>query len=125
LKARKGHEAQITLGEGWRQFAFDRPDLEYLGVIRRGIEIGALAKDKAGAFWQVNGDMRQALNSSKVQALMRSVSSAGHQASPHCAPTIRRATGRRGGHSEAEAAIDHPQLIRRRLFAVRLGALLW
>lgn len=71
MKARKGHEAQITLGEGWRQFAFDRADLEYVGVISRGIEIGALAKDKDGAFWQVNGDMRQALNSSKMQALLR------------------------------------------------------
>lgn len=72
MKARKANAAQITLGEGWRQFAFDRPDLEYLGVIRRGIEIGALARDKDGAFWQVNGDMRQALNSSKMQALLRS-----------------------------------------------------
>lgn len=72
MKARKGHEAQITLGEGWRQFAFDRADLEYLGVIRRGIEIGALAKEKDGAFLQVNGDMRQTLNTSRIQALMRS-----------------------------------------------------
>lgn len=71
MKARKANAAQITLGEGWRQFAFDRPDLEYVGVIRRGIEIGALARNKEGTFLQVNGDMHQALNTSRIQALLR------------------------------------------------------
>lgn len=75
MKARKTNSDQITLGKGWRQFAFERPDLEYLGVIRRGIEIGALAKDRAGAFLQVNGDMCQALNTSRMQALLRSARS--------------------------------------------------
>lgn len=69
---KQSSKAQITLGEGWRQFAFDRPDLEYLGVIRRGIEVGALAKDADGQFLQVNGDMRQVLNASRIQALLRS-----------------------------------------------------
>jgi hypothetical protein len=72
MKARKTNTAQISLGEGWRQFAFLQEDVEFIGVIRRGIEIGALAQDKSGAFWQVNGDMRQVLNTSKVQALLRS-----------------------------------------------------
>ena len=71
MKARKTNNDQITLGEGWRKFAFERPDLEYLSVIRRGIEIGALAKDKDSAFLQVNGDMRQPLNTSRIQALLR------------------------------------------------------
>ncbi|MES2091274.1 MAG: hypothetical protein V4532_15035, partial [Pseudomonadota bacterium] len=53
------------------QFGFEREDLEFLGVIRRGMEIGALAKDEAGAYWQVNGDMRQVLNKSRVEAYMR------------------------------------------------------
>jgi len=75
VRARKTNSDQITLGEGWRQFAFERPDLEYLGVIRRGIEIGALARDKDGAFLQVNGDMRQTLNTSRIQALLRSARS--------------------------------------------------
>ncbi|KGM39842.1 hypothetical protein JY96_06845 [Aquabacterium sp. NJ1] len=72
MKARKTNNEQITLGDGWRKFAFERLDLEYLGVIRRGIEIGALAKDEGGAFLQVNGDMRQPLNTSRIQALLRS-----------------------------------------------------
>lgn len=94
MKARKTNSAQITLGEGWRQFAFDRPGLEYLGVIRRGIEIGALAKEKDGAFLQVNGDMRQALNTSRIQALMRSARPALRPA-----PVVRQPT------SEQRAAV--------------------
>ncbi len=70
-KKRSANETQITLGDGWRQFGFEREDLEFLGVIRRGMEIGALAKDMAGAYWQVNGDMRQVLNKSRVEAHMR------------------------------------------------------
>lgn len=72
MKARKPSLDQITLGEGWRQFAFAQADIELLGVIRRGIEIGALAKDHDGKFLQVNGDMRQTLNTSRIQALLRS-----------------------------------------------------
>jgi hypothetical protein len=64
-------DTHIILGMGWRQFAFPRDDLAYLGTIRRGIEIGALAKDSAGNFLQVNGDMRQALNKSRIEAKLR------------------------------------------------------
>lgn len=70
-KKRKGSDALISLGDGWRQFAFLRADLEFLGVIRRGIEIGALAKDPDGNYLQVNGDMRQSLNKSRIEALLR------------------------------------------------------
>lgn len=72
MKPRKVNTAQISLGEGWRQFAFPQVDVEFIGVIRRGMEIGALAQDRTGAFLQVNGDMRQVLNKSRVQALLRS-----------------------------------------------------
>jgi hypothetical protein len=68
----KGNDAQIITGEVWRQFAFPQDDIEFLGVIRRGIEIGALAQDKDGAYFQVNGDMRQVLNKSRITALLRS-----------------------------------------------------
>ena len=72
IKKKNRHDAQITIGEAWRQFAFDQDDLELLGVIRRGMEIGALARDAAGAYFQVNGDMRQLLNKSRMEALLRS-----------------------------------------------------
>lgn len=71
MKKRSSNDTQITIGDGWRQFAFTRPDLEFLGVIRRGMQIGALAKDAAGAYWQVNGDIRQLLNGSRVEAKLR------------------------------------------------------
>jgi hypothetical protein len=68
----KGNDAQIITGDVWRQFAFPQDDIEFLGVIRRGIEIGALAQDRNGAYLQVNGDMRQVLNKSRITALLRS-----------------------------------------------------
>jgi predicted nucleotidyltransferase len=71
-KKRATNDTQITLGEGWRQFAQLREDLTFMGVIRRGMEIGALAKDASGAYLQVNGDIRQVLNSSRVEAKLRS-----------------------------------------------------
>ena len=94
MKARKTNSDQIILGEGWRKFAFERPDLDYLGVIRRGIEIGALAQDKSGAYLQVNGDMRQALNTSRMQALLRAA-----RPDPRSAPVVRQPT------SEQRAAV--------------------
>lgn len=68
---RSGKDVQIVLGEGWRQFAFTRDGLDYLGTIRRGMEIGALARDADGGYWQVNGDIRQLLNTSRVAAHLR------------------------------------------------------
>lgn len=71
MKSRKTSTTHIRVGDGWRQFAFAQTDLDFIGVIRRGMEIGALAQDKSGAFWLVNGDMRQMLNASRMKALLR------------------------------------------------------
>lgn len=71
MKNPSSKDTQVILGNGWRQFAFPRDDLEYLGTIRRGLEIGALAKDTEGHFLQVNGDMRQSLNTSRMEAMVR------------------------------------------------------
>jgi hypothetical protein len=35
------------------------------------MEIGALARDRAGDYWQVNGDIRQVLNKSRVTTQLR------------------------------------------------------
>jgi len=69
-KLRTGNDVQIVLGDGWTRFAFTA-DADYLGTIRRGMEIGALAKDAEGNYWQVNGDIRQVLNASRVAAHLR------------------------------------------------------
>ncbi|RTL30089.1 MAG: hypothetical protein EKK47_11215 [Burkholderiales bacterium] len=87
MKPQKNNSAQIALGDGWRQFAFTETDLEFLGVIRRGLEIGALARDKDGRFMQVNGDVRQPLNTSRIQALLRSAKPATRPAPPVRQPT--------------------------------------
>jgi hypothetical protein len=71
-KKRAANDTQITLGDGWHQFAQPRDDLTFMGTIRRGMEIGALAKDHAGAYLLVNGDIRQTLNTSRVEAKLRS-----------------------------------------------------
>lgn len=71
MKSRKASTTQIKVGDGWRQFAFAQLDLDFIGVIRRGMEIGALAQDKSGVYWLVNGDMRQMLNASRMNALLR------------------------------------------------------
>lgn len=70
-KLRTGNDVQIVLGDGWKRFAFTGDALDYLGTIRRGMEIGALAKDAEGNYWQVNGDIRQVLNASRVAAHLR------------------------------------------------------
>lgn len=67
------NDIQISLGAGWQRFAFATPGLIYLGTIRRGLEIGALARDATGAYLQVNGDIHQALNKSRVAAHLRKV----------------------------------------------------
>lgn len=42
-----------------------------LGVVERGMHIGALAKLQDGSFVQVNGDVIQPLNRSQVETAMR------------------------------------------------------
>ncbi|WP_211260233.1 hypothetical protein [Xenophilus azovorans] len=68
---RSGDDFQITLGDGWRRFAFATRDLAFLGTIRRGMEIGALARDETGGYLQVNGDVHRVLNKSRVSAHLR------------------------------------------------------
>ncbi len=66
-----GGDIQITLGDGWQRFAFATRGLAFLGTIRRGMEIGALARDEAGGYLQVNGDIHHVLNRSRVAAHLR------------------------------------------------------
>ncbi|RUP35383.1 MAG: hypothetical protein EKK45_01155 [Curvibacter sp.] len=68
---------RVTLGDGWRRFAMPQHDVEFMGVAQRGMEIGALARDVvSGMYVLVNGDLRQALNTSKVESALRSASKA-------------------------------------------------
>ena len=86
-----GKDEQVVLGDGWKQFAFTRDDFAYLGTIRRGMEVGALAKDPAGSYWQVNGDIRQELNKSRVAALLRNAIDLRHPVAGVGPPRAERA----------------------------------
>jgi hypothetical protein len=66
-------DIQITPGAGWQRFAFATRGLAFLGTIRLGMEIGALATDEAGNYLQVNGDIHQVLNKNRVAAHLRKV----------------------------------------------------
>jgi hypothetical protein len=44
---------------------------ELLGVVERGMQIGALARLADGSFVQVNGDVMQPLNRSQVESALR------------------------------------------------------
>lgn len=46
----------VRLGPQWGQFTYERCDVELLGTIQCGAQIGAPARLADGTFAQVNGD---------------------------------------------------------------------
>lgn len=63
----------IRLDNNLQRFtAGDHPDFRYLGTVQRGLELGALALTPAGEYVQVNGDIVQTLNASRVRAALGS-----------------------------------------------------
>ena len=67
---------RIRLGSYWSAFAYARDDMELLGTVQRGMQIGALAKMPDGSYAQVNGDVIQPLNRSRVEATLRTTPAA-------------------------------------------------
>lgn len=57
----------------WQRFAIvNRPGFTFIGTVQRGLQVGALARDEKGTYYQVNGDNLQALNEHQVtQAIVR------------------------------------------------------
>ena len=73
-KGRKtGASMRIRLNRDWSRFAYLREDMQLLGTVQTGLQIGALALLPSGAYVQVNGDVVQPLNSSRVAHALRSV----------------------------------------------------
>lgn len=63
----------IRLDTNLQRFtAGEHPDFRYLGVVQRGMEVGALALTPDGRYVQVNGDIVQDLNASRVRAALGS-----------------------------------------------------
>jgi len=62
----------IRLGPHWTKFSRPRDDLTLLGTIQQHAAIGALAQRPDGRYVQLNGDVEQALNTSRVEKAIRS-----------------------------------------------------
>ena len=62
---------RITVGPRWSAFAQVRDDMRMLGTVQRGMQIGALALLADGTYAQVNGDVIEPLNVSRVLYAMR------------------------------------------------------
>jgi len=67
---------RIVLGPRWAFFTYQREDLELLGTVQRGMQIGALARLPDGNYAQVNGDIVGLLNKSRVEFALRSAGGA-------------------------------------------------
>lgn len=61
----------ISIGPRWSAFAQPRDGMKMLGTVQRGMQIGALALLDDGSYAQVNGDVIEKLNSSRVLHAMR------------------------------------------------------
>jgi len=62
----------ISLGNTWQAFVPSVADAELLGTVRRGAQIGALARLPDGRYAQVNGDWITPLNKAQVEHALRS-----------------------------------------------------
>jgi len=58
----------VQLGPTWSRFSPPRTDLQLLGTVQNGPQIGALGKLPDGRYVQVNGDVLTPVNTHKVQA---------------------------------------------------------
>jgi hypothetical protein len=65
----------VHLGPGWKRFSAPRTDLELLGTIQHGPQIGALGKLPDGRYVQVNGDVFSPVNTYKVEAAIQAAGS--------------------------------------------------
>lgn len=62
----------VRLGPQWARFSRPRDDITLLGTVQQHAAIGALALRPDGTYLQVNGDVEQELNASRVEKAIRS-----------------------------------------------------
>ncbi len=76
----------VRLGQSeWIRHTYARPNddpLRLLGSVRRGMQIGALAKSADGEYFQVVGDFVTPLNKSKIEAAVAKAANSEAFASP-------------------------------------------
>jgi hypothetical protein len=61
----------ILLGEHWQRFTSAQPNLEMLGTVQRGAQIGALARRIDGSYVQLNGDNLTPLGAFQIERALR------------------------------------------------------
>ncbi len=73
-KSQKPQKSQknlrISVGPRWSSFTYERDGMEMLGTVQRGMQIGALVRLADGSYAQVNGDVIEVLNKSKVEFVL-------------------------------------------------------
>lgn len=77
---------RIVVGPRWAAFAQARDGMRMIGTIQRGMQIGALALLSDGTYAQVNGDVIEPLNASRVLHAMRKLHGAPREAPRADAP---------------------------------------
>lgn len=78
---------KINIRLGPQQFAAEREGLVMLGTVQRGLEIGALARTESGDYLQVNGDILQPLNKSRIETALRKMQPPAPKRRPVTGPT--------------------------------------
>lgn len=61
----------ISPGMGWSRFTYARSDMELIGVVQSGMQIGALARLPSGDYVQVNGDFVEHLEADRLAKALR------------------------------------------------------
>ncbi len=62
----------VTAGGPWRLYQHQPPPgMQMLGTVQRGLEIGALARTRAGLLVQLNAGSVRALDQRKAEAALR------------------------------------------------------
>jgi hypothetical protein len=96
----------VNLGPTWSRFSRPRTDLQLLGTIQNGRQIGPLSKLPDGRYVQVNGDVLSPVNTHKVQA---AINAAMHRPArkPAYSPTLQAAGARPAAARAAPVTITY------------------
>ena len=73
LNSRQDTSARVFVmpGSGWTRFTYARADMELMGTVQFGMQVGALARLPSGDYAQVNGDFIEVLDADHVAMALR------------------------------------------------------
>jgi hypothetical protein len=79
---------KLNIRLGPQRFAAEREGLSIMGTVQRGLQIGALAVNPDGEYLQVNGDVTQPLNKSRVELALKKSGGLPKPPKPSAGPTV-------------------------------------